>query len=137
MFLPKSDVFKDLNHEAINDISEVAYQEIHQPGALLFSAEDPANHFFILVEGSVKLSIGENNRKEYFVKNLGETFGWSSVVGNQCYTAQAECMAPTTLLKISKSDLDSVFDRYEESGRRFYQGLAKSLGRRLIDVYIT
>jgi CRP/FNR family transcriptional regulator, cyclic AMP receptor protein len=137
MFLPKSNVFKDLNHEAINDISEVAHEETYQQGTVLFAAKDPANHFYILVEGSVKLTIGEENRKEYLVKNLGETFGWSSVVGNRFYTAQAECLIPTTLLKIAKSDLEKVFDTYEESGRRFFQSLAKALGHRLIDLYLT
>lgn len=136
MFLPKSDVFKDLNHEAINEISEIAHEETYQQGTTLFSKNDPANHFYILVEGSVKLTIGEHNHKEYVVKNLGETFGWSSVVGNTSYTAQASCLVPTKLLKIHKSDLDRVFDAYEESGRRFYQRLAKALGRRLIDLHL-
>lgn len=135
MFLHKSDMFKDLRQEAINDISEIAVQESYDNGAQLFAKGDPANYFYILMEGRVKLTIGEKNRKEYMVNSLGDAFGWSSVVGNDCYTAGAECVAPTKLLKIDKKDLEKVFDAHERSGRKFYMGLAKQLGQRLIDMH--
>jgi CRP-like cAMP-binding protein len=135
MFLPKSDVFKDFTQEAINEISEIAVQESHDKGTALFSKGDPAKYFYLLVEGSVGLIIGEENPKEYVVKNLGEAFGWSSVVGNETYTARAECLARTKLLKIEKTDLEKVFDEHERSGRKFYQSLAKALGQRLMDLH--
>ncbi|MFH0821541.1 MAG: cyclic nucleotide-binding domain-containing protein [Pseudomonadota bacterium] len=135
MFLPKSDVFKDLRQEAINDISEIAHRESFEPGTRLFSKGDPANYFYILVEGSVRLTIGEKNHREYQVKNLGEIFGWSAVVGNDGYTAAAECVSAVTLLKIGKTDLEKVFDAHERSGRKFYMSLAKQLGQRLIDMH--
>lgn len=135
MYLPKSDMFKDLRQEAINEISEIAAEEHHEPGTTLFSAGDPAHHFYILVNGSVQLSLGQENNKEYVVRNLGETFGWSSVVGNDCYTAKARCLVPTKVLKINKFDLEKVFDSHERSGRKFYMSLAKQLGQRLIDMH--
>jgi CRP/FNR family transcriptional regulator, cyclic AMP receptor protein len=136
MFLPRTEIFKDLRQEAINEISEVAVEETFTPGNQLFSAGDPANHFYILVEGEVQLTVGKNTRKEYVVRNLGEAFGWSSVVGNDQYTAQAECLSPTKVLKIDKSDLDKVFDAHERSGRTFYRILARQLGQRLIDMHL-
>ncbi len=136
MFLPKSEVFKDLRQEAINEISEAAVEETCEEGTLLFSAGDPANHFFMLVEGSVQLTIGKESRKEYVVGNIGETFGWSSVVGNDSYTAQGKCLSRTKLLKIEKSGLEKVFDSHERSGRKFYMTLARQLGQRLIDMHV-
>ena len=135
MYLPKSDIFKDLRQEAINEISEIAAEETYDRGATLFAAGDPAQHFYILVNGSVQLSLGSENNKEYIIHNLGEAFGWSSVVGNDCYTAQAHCLVPTKVLKINKSDLEKVFDAHERSGRKFYMSLAKQLGQRLIDMH--
>ncbi|MCA1961204.1 MAG: cyclic nucleotide-binding domain-containing protein [Desulfomonile sp.] len=81
------------------------------------------------------ITIGETNRKEYLVRNLGEAFGWSSVVGNNTYTAEAKCLAPTVLLKIHKKDLENVFDKHERSGRKFYMSLARQLGQRLMDMH--
>jgi CRP-like cAMP-binding protein len=135
MFLQKSDIFKDLRQEAVNEISEVAIEATYDRGATLFASGDSADYFYILVNGSVQLSIGEENPKEYIVHNLGEAFGWSSVVGNDCYTASAQCLIPTKVLKISKTDLEKVFDAHERSGRKFYKGLAKQLGQRLMDMH--
>jgi CRP-like cAMP-binding protein len=136
MFLTKTDIFKDLRQEAINDISEIAVEERYERGAALFLKDDPALHFFILVEGSVMLTIGEQKPKEYVVHNLGEAFGWSSVVGNDRYTAKAVCLTPTKLLKIDKNALERVFDAHERSGRKFYMSLARQLGQRLMDMHV-
>jgi CRP-like cAMP-binding protein len=135
MFLTKSDFFKGIRQEAINEISEIAAEELYDAGAKLFSPGDPANHFYLLMSGSVRISIGRTNHKEYVVQNLGESFGWSSVVGNDTYTAEATCTVPTRLLKIGKTDLEKVFENHERSGRTFYLTLARQLGQRLIDMH--
>ncbi|MDQ7785252.1 MAG: cyclic nucleotide-binding domain-containing protein [Desulfomonilaceae bacterium] len=135
MFLTKTDFFKDLRQEAIHEISEIAVEERHDPGVKLFSPGDPANEFYLLMDGSVRISIGKANHKEYLVQNLGEAFGWSSVVGNDTYTAEATCTVPTRLLKINKADLEKVFENHERSGRKFYLTLARQLGQRLIDMH--
>lgn len=136
MFLPMTDFFKDLRQEAINDISEIAAEENHERGSELFLKDDPARNFYILVEGSVLLTIGDEHPKDYLVHNFGEAFGWSSVVGNDRYTAKAVCLTPTKLLKIDKADLERVFDAHERSGRKFYMSLAKQLGQRLMDMHV-
>jgi CRP/FNR family transcriptional regulator, cyclic AMP receptor protein len=135
MFLPKSDIFKELTQDAVNEISEIAIEESHDRGTILFSSGDSADSFYILVKGSVELNIGDEHPKEYIVHNLGEAFGWSSVVGNDCYTARAQCLVPTTVLRINKMDLERVFDSHERSGRKFYRGLARQLGQRLMDMH--
>ena len=135
MFLPKSEIFKDLRQEAINEISEIAVEESYNEGKTLFAAGDAATDFYILVQGRVQLSIGENRRSEYVVGNLGESFGWSSVVGNDAYTAEAHCLDPTKVLRIDKTELEKVFDAHERSGRKFYRTLARQLGQRLMDMH--
>lgn len=135
MFLPKSDIFKDMRQEAINEISEIAEEHEYDRGATLFSAGDPATYFYLLVSGSVMLTTGDHRPKEYVVHNLGEGFGWSSVVGDDVYTASAQCLVPTKVLRIDKTDLETVFDAHERSGRKFYKSLAKQLGQRLIAMH--
>jgi hypothetical protein len=80
--------------------------------------------------------LGEEKNRAYIVHNLGEAFGWSAVVGSDTYTALAQCLAPTTVLKINKFDLEKVFDAHERSGRKFYMSLAKQLGQRLIAMHM-
>lgn len=137
MFLPRSDVFKDLRQEAINDISEIAVEENHEKGTMLFSAGDAAEHFYILVDGRVELIIGETAMSHYSVSKIGEWFGWSSVVGRSSYTARAECREPTTVMKIHRASLDKVFDAHARSGRMFYRRLAEAMGERWLELHRT
>lgn len=135
MFLPKSDVFKDLRQEAINDISEIAVQESYDTGTVLFSAGDPAQAFYILVEGRVGLSIGDAGTTHYTVNRIGESFGWSSVVGRSSYSSRAECMEPTKLMRIDNRELEGVFENHEYSGHQFFRRLAGALGERWIELH--
>jgi len=135
MFLPKSDVFKDLAQAAVNEISEAAVTESYDEGAVICNPGDPMNHFYILEEGRVRLAIGKEVTKDYVVKNLGEGFGWSSVVGNRRCTARIECLAPTTVLKIENEALLEIFDRHPDSGMAFFRILAGMLGQRLVDMH--
>lgn len=137
MFLPKIDVFKDLRQEAINEISEAAVEESYEKGTVLFSVGDPAKHFYILVEGNVELAVGDGATSHYAVTNIGESFGWSSVVGRSGYSASARCVARSKMLKISGSDLERVFDAHARSGRVFYRRLAEALGQRWVDLHRT
>jgi len=137
MFLPKIDVFKDLRQEAINEISEIAVEESYEKGTVLFSVGDPAQYFYILVDGNVELTVGDGATSHYAVSNIGESFGWSSVVGRGGYSAGARCVARSRILKIKSSDLEKVFDAHARSGRVFYRGLAAALGQRWLDLHRT
>jgi CRP-like cAMP-binding protein len=135
MFLPKSDVFKDLRQEAIHEISEFAVEESYNAGDVIFSAGQPADYFFILVHGTVGLNVGPGASAHYTVNRIGETFGWSSMVGRDSYSSEAECVVPTTVMKIHKNDLETVFDNHARSGRVFYKRLAGALGERWLDTH--
>jgi CRP-like cAMP-binding protein len=135
MFLPKSDVFKDLRRETIDAISSIAVEEHFDEGTLLYSQGDPASYLYILVEGKVSLKIGKSAEMSYLVEHLGETFGWPSVVGHGHYVTEARCLAPTKLLKIKGDGLEEVFETHERSGRKFYSRLAAALGTRLIEIH--
>jgi CRP-like cAMP-binding protein len=135
MFLPKSDVFKDLRQETIDDISRIAVERSFDEGAVIYSLGDPADRFYILEEGKVSLNIGKAAKMSYVVERLGEAFGWPAVVGYDSYGVEARCVAPSTLWIIDGKKLDEIFDAHERSGRKFYTRLAAALGQRLIDMH--
>ena len=137
MFLPKSDMFKDLRQEAVHDISQIAVEETHPREAVLFSTGEPATHFYLLVEGKVALTVGDRASAHYTITRIGESFGWSSVVGRDAYSATAACLAPTKVMKIDRAKLERVFDAHARSGRIFYKGLARAMGERWLDLHRT
>ena len=67
----------------------------------------------------------------------GEAFGWSSLVDRDTYTASAECLEPTRLIKIDKESLETIFRKDPMSGLIFYKRLAGIIGQRLVHSYNT
>jgi len=137
MFLPKSDIFKDIRQEAVNEISEIAFEEQHKKGAVLFREGDAARYLYVLVEGKVLLTMEDAATRHFVAGKIGELFGWSSAVGRDCYSATAECLAPTTVMKVDRVDLERVLDEHPRSGKVFYRLLAEALGQRWIDLQRT
>lgn len=134
MFLPQSQMFKDIRQETISEISEIAIEEQCEKGTTLFREGDPARYLYVLVEGKVLLTIDDAPTPHYVATKMGELFGWSSAVGRQFYSARAECLTKTTLMKVDRSDLERVFDEHPRSGKVFYKLLAEALGQRWIDL---
>ncbi len=135
MFVQEADLFKEVSREAIDEIMKIVVEQSCDQGAILFAEGDPANHFFILEEGIISLVIGKEAEISFAVSDPGAAFGWSSLVGRDVYTAQAECESACKLIKIEKESLQKIFERHPESGMAFFKGLAGAIGRRLISTY--
>jgi CRP-like cAMP-binding protein len=137
MYIQEADIFKGLSQETMNQVSRIMVQQSCAKGEVLFTEGDPATHFYILMEGRVRLSVGKFGEIDYTVSNAGEAFGWSSLVGRDLYTAQAECVTPCELIKIKGESLNRIFEREPAGGMLFFKGLAAAIGQRLIHSYST
>ena len=135
MIIEESDLFKGLNPDIINQIAENMIEEFYAKGSFIFKDRYLAEHFYILEEGKIRLSVGEKGRITHLVSNPGETFGWSSLVGRETYTASAECLAPSKVIKIEKENLNRVFENDPASGLLFFRRLAGIIGERLMGTY--
>ncbi|MCA1960495.1 MAG: cyclic nucleotide-binding domain-containing protein [Desulfomonile sp.] len=135
MFFQEADLFKGLSQETMTEISRIMVEEDYDKGAVLFTENDPANYFFVLMEGRVRLVVGTHGGIDYTLSNSGEAFGWSSLVDRDFYTARAECVAPTKVIKIEKEKLGKILDKHPESGLLIYKRLAAVVGQRLIRAY--
>jgi CRP-like cAMP-binding protein len=111
--------------------------ESHKQGVLLFQQGDPANQFYILLKGRIKLSLGETGQVVYIVSNAGEAFGWSSLLDRENYSASAECMTPTKLLRFNKVNVLQIIEKDPADGLVFFKRLADILGTRLLNSYTT
>ena len=135
MFIHEADLFKGMSEEVTTEIDKIMVEESHGEGVSLFREGDPANTFYILAAGRVKLTIGKEGYITHVVSNPGEAFGWSSLAGHGFYTASAECSIPTKVLKLEREELDKIFERHPASGLRFFKRLAGVVGKRLMNSY--
>ena len=135
MIIQESELFRGLSPEMIGEIADVMIEEFYGKGSFIFKDSHLAEHFYILEEGEVRLSVGEKGRISHLISNPGETFGWSSLVGRRTYTASAECVAPSRVIKLEKERLDRLFEDRPESGLVFFKRLAGIIGERLVNSY--
>jgi len=135
MFIEQADLLKGVGRRFIKKFVKIMVDESHLQGAFLFTEGDPADNFYVLEEGSVKLSIGEEGHITHIVSKRGEAFGWSSLVDRDVYTASAECSAPTKVLKIPREEMNRILDNNPADGLIFFKRLAGVVGKRLINSY--
>lgn len=135
MFIKQADLLKGVGRRFIKKFVKIMVDESHLQGAFLFNEGDPADNFYVLEEGSVRLSIGEEGHITHIVSKRGEAFGWSSLVDRDVYTASAECSAPTKVLKIPREEMNRILDNNPADGLIFFKRLAGTMGERLISAY--
>ena len=135
MYLKQKDIFWDMNKDFVKKIMDIAVTETHKEGEWLFREGDPANYFYILLKGRIKLSLGETGHIVYIVSNAGEAFGWSSLIGRESFSASAECMIPTKVLNWDKEKLQKVLEKDPVNSLLLYKRLAELLGSRLLKSY--
>lgn len=132
MYIKQSDLLWGLDKDFIQDFIETAIKDTYPKGLMLFKEGDPADFFYILVKGSVRLSLGERNPATYLVNHAGEAFGWSSLVGLQTYTASAECLKESIIMRFAKESVQVLTETDPLNGMEFYKRLARMLGNRLV-----
>ena len=137
MFLKQSDLFWGMDHEFVKRVMDVSVKQSRNKGDVLFRAGDPANKFFILIKGRVRLGIGDAGRAAtvHTVNNPGECFGWSSLIERDSYTAMAECSERCELTMIGRKDFESVLAKDPANGMVFLKRLAGLIAERLTNSY--
>ena len=135
MYIDKVYLFEGMHEATLKKILESAVEESHAQGDLLFHQDEPARNFYILSEGRVRSSVGPQGLLAHVSSDPGDVIGWSSLVGNETYTASAECLGPVKVSKIEKSQLDDILHEDPVSGMTFFKHLAALIGLRLVDSY--
>ncbi|HKK89803.1 MAG TPA: cyclic nucleotide-binding domain-containing protein [Desulfobacteraceae bacterium] len=137
MHLTQGDLFwgmdSDFTKEVMNETEKTTFDE----NSIMFNKGDDASHFYVLLKGRVKLTIGTEGPVVYIAKDAGHAIGWSSLVGRETYSATAQCVEPVTAIKIKKDSFLKQLQQYPESECLLYKRLAGMLGERLTTLYPT
>ncbi len=135
MYIQQVELTRGVGRDFVKALTEMSVKEEHEQGDILFLRGDPANHAFLLLIGRVYLKIGETGHVIHIVSRPGETFGWSSLVDHDVYSATAECVEQTALRRLHRTDLQKLLKKDPTNGLIFFQCLAGMLGERLIESY--
>lgn len=135
MYLKSADLFLGMGKEFVKEALDISNQLSQSEGDYLFHQGDQAGHFFILLKGKVKLSLGRTGPVVYVAKYPSEIIGWSSIIGRDTYSAAAQCMEPTNLLKFDRQAFLSILKKNPANEAILFRRLAEMLGNRLLELY--
>lgn len=135
MYFKQVDILSGLDKGFIKKMMDIATKSTFQAGAFLFKQGDPADHFYILIKGHIKLSFGEGGQTVHTINHGGEAFGWSSLTGSDNYTASAQCIEPVSLMMFHRDNLQPLLADEPAHAFKFYKNLSLTLGNRLIRSY--
>ena len=137
MYIKMSDFFMGMGKQFTIEVLDIAEKLFHNEDEILFHEGHPAKHFFVLLKGRVKLSLGETGPIVYMVRRPGEIIGWSGLIGRDTYSASGECMEETNLLKFDRDIFLKILKKYPRNEALLFKRLAEMLGNRLLELYPT
>ena len=135
MYLKQADLFWGMSQSVIQAITAKAVRQEFKPGESIFKADDPADCFYVLIKGKVRMELQGSGRSVYSSDKVGEIFGWSALIRQGDYFATVICEAPTVTLRFNCKAVCHLLEKHADSAAIFYKQLARALGSRLLTAY--
>jgi CRP-like cAMP-binding protein len=135
MYLKQGDLFWGMDKGFVKAAMDAATKLTLEEGEDVFREGDPAQSFYVLVKGRIKLTLGDKSREVYVAYQPGEIIGWSSLIGRDTLSATAHCLESTILSKVDRQDFLDLLNQYPAEGATLFQRVATMLGNRLIHLY--
>jgi hypothetical protein len=113
-FLKSRQMFADLEETDILLLAEHMDEYVLPAGKVLYSAGDKGNVFYIIFNGSVHVSMLEEDEQEREIGNLetGDKLGVESLLMGTPRATTVTSMEDTTFLVMHKPDFEHMLDRY-------------------------
>lgn len=131
------DLFRTLSIDETHRITDFSSEKRFNAGETVFKYGEPANHVYMLLEGSVDLRLPANPSDYSFVIariEQGELFGLSPLLDSKRYTASALCKEDTDLLSIEAAPFRELLRGNDLAGFSIMNQVAHIYFTRYIDV---
>ena len=130
-------LFIGLGDDFLAGLDAIADKESEDKGTILFRTGDPAKNFYILEEGRICIRAEKADHSVSFLHTAGDFFGWSCLLDRPFYSASAECVIPSRLVRIEKDKLDALLKKDCLNGLQFIKNFADIIGGRFLDTHST
>jgi CRP/FNR family transcriptional regulator len=129
--LSKVGLFKMLSPEELKEISPYSQAVKFNKKDTIFSEGDSSDWLFMVKEGKVKITKISQDGKEIILEIIkgNEPFGAIAVLNGFPYPANAVAMDASEVIKISRSNLMKILDRFPD----VMQHMMQELGARIKD----
>ena len=107
-FIKSNNLFKGVDFSSLSFPFDVKNFEELKEGDLIYSAGQPANFIYLLIEGEVKVKL--TSVKRLFFKSSNDFFGESEVLGNTVRNSSALANGDCVLYKIESTLLSKLLN---------------------------
>src|SRR6266542_1168572 len=133
-YLKRVPLFAKLSDEELGGLAERMRQKAFRRGDTIFRKDDPGQHFYVVLEGAVKIALPGEFGQEALVALLrgGEFFGELALFDNSPRSATATALEDTRCALLAGDDFLSFVDAHPAATKLVFEALAKTI-RRLSD----
>jgi CRP-like cAMP-binding protein len=114
-------LLSEVSTEVLADLAALSHVENHDPGAVLFTEGEPADAFFLVIDG--KVGVGRQGSNS-FVAGRGEELGALAVLDERPRDFTATTTVPTLLLRIGAEDFLYLLEQHAPLARGVIRYLA-------------
>lgn len=129
------ELFIGLPDRAMAAIAAIAERKRYAPGEIIFSPERGAEWAFLLLQGSVRLTVHASSLPEPVtlasLETPGQAFGFSSVVGEVHHNSSAEAVTEVEVVAIDGPRFLDYLEKDPEVGFVVMRRVARAVSRRL------
>ena len=131
--LKKVPVFKNLSEKDFSELEKMMHQRNYASGDFIFKNKAPGEGMYIIMRGSIKITIGTNEGSENTLAELGkgEFFGELALFDDEPRSANAIALDDCVLLGLFTPDLMILQERNPVLGHKIMFNLGGLLGERL------
>lgn len=127
--LIKTPIFREFSDEELSEVEGLLRERKYRRGSIIFNENDPADYFYIIKEGRIKISKLSKDGRELIIGIFGENgiFGDVPVFDGGPYPASAAAMTDAIIWSINRNEFEALVKKYPEISLK----LIRVLGRRL------
>lgn len=127
--LNKVSIFNTLSDSDVKEIRKYLVTENYRKKETIFTEGDPSDWLYIVAEGKVKITRISHEGKELILEIISplDIFGAIAVIRGFPYPANAVAMEDSRVVKISRSHLMAILDRFPSA----MYCMVQSLGERM------
>jgi CRP-like cAMP-binding protein/rhodanese-related sulfurtransferase len=123
--LLQSPLFRDIPHDRLTEIARASRSRVLPRDEIVFRQGDPADGFYIVVSGSVRVT-KKNERgmeRELGILGPGESFGEMALLTGEARAADVVALEETRLMVLSKEQFDGILKEFPHIYTKFMKDM--------------
>jgi CRP/FNR family transcriptional regulator, cyclic AMP receptor protein len=125
----EDEFFQDLDQNEFMRLEQTATPLVYEPGQIIYDPGDSREVLFILKQGAVELYRlrSDGQKVEQSTLKEGTVFGEMTLLGQAMRNRAAETLSPSTILEMSRADVEDLLRQNPQMALRFLRILGERL----------